>query len=105
MANNIRKLREEMKMTQLRLSIELGISQETVSAYEIGKHYPSVTALLKMADLFHTSVDYILGLSDYRLMEKTDGLPNDEATVLALYRSLCTNQKEKVIAYISGMLE
>lgn len=32
-------------MTQVRLSVELGVAQETVSAYESGKHYPSVATL------------------------------------------------------------
>ena len=39
MANRIKQLREEYNMTQVRLSIELEVSQETISAYESGKHY------------------------------------------------------------------
>ena len=38
MYNRIGQLREEHHMTQVRLSIELGVSQETVSAYENGTH-------------------------------------------------------------------
>ena len=34
MENRIRQLREERHMTQVRLSVELGVSQETVSSYE-----------------------------------------------------------------------
>ena len=41
MSNRIKQLREELRMTQVRLSIELEVSQETVSAYENQKHYPS----------------------------------------------------------------
>ena len=47
MANRIKQLREEYNMTQVRLSIELEVSQETISAYESGKHYPSVADYLK----------------------------------------------------------
>lgn len=50
--NRIKLLREEMRMTQVKLSTELGVSQETVSAYESGKHYPSIPNLLKMSELF-----------------------------------------------------
>lgn len=46
--NRIRELREEKGMTQLRLSIELGVTQETVSAYENEKHFPTVQILLKV---------------------------------------------------------
>ena len=66
MANRIKQLREEYNMTQVRLSIELEVSQETISAYESGKHYPSVAALLRLSEIFHASCDYILGLSDIR---------------------------------------
>ena len=59
MENRIRELREGKRMTQVRLSIELGVSQETVSAYENQRHYPSFTQLVKMSELFHASIDYI----------------------------------------------
>lgn len=50
MKNRIRELRAEKNITQLRLSLELEVSQETVSAYENGKHLPSLKSLIKMAD-------------------------------------------------------
>ena len=105
MPNRIRELREEKKMTQLRLSIELGVTQETVSAYEVGKHYPSVKALIKMAELFHSSLDYIMGVNDIRLPMKKDELPQEEATLLSLFRGLSPIKKEKAISFIQGMLE
>ena len=66
MENHIRQLREEFHMTQARLSIELGASQETVSAYENLKHYPSFPQLQKMSAIFHASIDYAMGLSEIR---------------------------------------
>ena len=39
--NRIRQLRKEKNITQVRLSIELEVSQETISAYEKEKHFPS----------------------------------------------------------------
>ena len=47
--NRIKELRESKGMTQIRLSIELSLSLETVSAYENGKHYPRVENLIKMS--------------------------------------------------------
>ena len=66
MANRIRALREEINMTQIRLSTELEVSQETISAYETGRHNPSFALLARMSDLFHVRMDYIIGLSDVR---------------------------------------
>jgi len=105
MENRIKKLREEKKMTQIRLSTELEVTQETVSAYEIGKHQPSVKSLLKMAALFNASLDYILGLSEVRLPMKEDGLPQNEAAALALFRSLNISQQDRVVAFMQGMME
>lgn len=103
--NRIKELREEKRMTQVRLSTELEVAQETVSAYEIGKHYPSIKSLLKMTELFDSSIDYILGLSDLRSPINTDNLSNQEISVLALFRRLGYTQKEKAIAFMQGMLE
>ena len=56
--NRIKKLRKEKKITQIRLSIELEVSQETISAYEKGKYYPSAAMLIKLRDIFGVSIDY-----------------------------------------------
>ena len=64
MANRIRELREARKMSQVRLSIELEVSQETISSYESGKHYPSYATLEKMSDIFGVSIDYLMGRSE-----------------------------------------
>ena len=58
---NIRSLRIDRGLTQKQVAQHLGISQNTYSQYEIGVlNYP-VDALLKLADLYEVSVDYLLG--------------------------------------------
>lgn len=103
--NRIRELREERHMNQVRLSVEIGVSQETISAYEIGKHYPSVEILIKMSKLFSASFDYILGYSNIRLPKTENCLLDDEMKALALYRALNSMQRNKVISYMQGMLD
>ena len=85
MATRIRELREEYKMSQIRLSIELEVSQEAVSAYENDKNFPSVPLLIKMSELFNASVDYILGISDIRIAIDSDNLTNDKKNLLMGY--------------------
>jgi len=104
MENRIKKLREEKKMTQIRLSTELEVTQETVSAYEIGKHQPSVKSLLKMAALFNASLDYIMGLSNIRLPANENTLPQNEAAILAMFRNLNQAQQDRAVAFMQGML-
>ena len=104
-ANRIKELREEKNMTQIRLSTELEVSQETVSAYEIGKHYPSVKLLMSMAELFNASMDYIMGISPVRNAIPESNLPDDDVKYISLYRKLSKAKKEKAFAYMQGLAE
>ena len=44
----------------------LGVSLASISYYETGVNYPTVESLLKLADLFEVSVDYLLGRTEER---------------------------------------
>lgn len=90
-------------MTQVRLSIELEVSQETVSAYENGKHYPSVPSLIKLMNVFNTGIDYMLGFSDVRTPIKT--LNIDEQQLINYYRRLPEHKKALAMGYLNGLSE
>lgn len=63
---NIRSLRIDKGLTQKQIAQLLGISQNTYSQYEIGVlNYP-VDALLKLADFYEVSVDYLLGRTNVK---------------------------------------
>ena len=66
--NNLKKYREEKGITQIRLSIEAGVSQETISAYENGKAFPSAETLIKMSDFLGVSIDFLLDRTDNPLV-------------------------------------
>ncbi len=102
--NRIRELREAKGMTQLRLSLELEVTQETISAYETGKHLASVKTLMKMSEIFNASMDYIMGLSDIRKPMKATNLNNDEVVVVETFRKLNYTQREKALSYMEGLL-
>lgn len=58
---NIKSLRKEKGMSQLELSKRLGVSRSTISMWEIGASQPDNDSLLRLAELFDTSADYLLG--------------------------------------------
>lgn len=58
--NNIKKLREQIGMTQKQLAQAIGCSESAVSHWEKGKRDPDFETLLKMCDIFGCSVDYLL---------------------------------------------
>lgn len=103
--NRIRQLREEKKITQVRLSIELEVSQENISSYETEKYYPSAKSLIKLREIFGVSIDYILGLTDTRndIIQQRD-LKQDELILLQTYRKMDHAGKERVKAYMEGYL-
>lgn len=102
--NRIQQLRQEKRMSQVRLSIELGVSQGAVSDYECGKSNPSVAVLLAMSKLFNASCDYILGVSDIRAVQK--GAENDgDIQLLSGYHMLSPMEQAMVRAYIQAFID
>lgn len=62
--NRIRELREDRDLRQLDVSIATGIDQRTLSNYETEKTSPDSYAIIKLADFFDVSADYLLGRSN-----------------------------------------
>ncbi len=60
----LRDLREDRDITQTALAEYLGCSQQTYSRYENERVQPSLEVLVRLADYFDTSVDYLLGQTD-----------------------------------------
>lgn len=57
---NIRSIREDNDATQQHMAELLNVSQNTYSQYETGKIEWTASALIKVADYFDVSVDYLL---------------------------------------------
>ena len=64
--SRIRDLREDRDMTQTELAQVLQCSQRIYSNYERGDVDIPTEILMKLAEFHHTSVDYLLGLTDQR---------------------------------------
>ncbi len=60
----LRDMREDMDLTQTELAESLHIKQNTYSQYENGQRGVPIDILIKLSEIFNTSVDYILGLTD-----------------------------------------
>ena len=59
----LKELREERGMKQAQIAIILGVKQNTYSNWENGTRNPSLEMLVKIADYYKTSTDYLLGRS------------------------------------------
>lgn len=66
MYKRLRDLREDNDMSQTALAKIIGMSQTGYSKYETGENDIPTSVLIKLADYYHTSTDYILGLTDIK---------------------------------------
>lgn len=66
----IRDLREDSDKTQTEIAEHLGISQTMYARYERGANELPIRHLIKLADYYGVSTDYILGRTDYQKLYK-----------------------------------
>lgn len=105
---NLYKIRKEKGISQVALSVKLGISQETISAYENGKAYPSVETLMKLCDIFNVSSDYLLDRTDIRMTINDfcdKNLSPEEMELVSNFRKLTYPRKNRALGLIMGMAE
>ena len=66
MYKRIRELREDKDISQVKLAEILGMSQTGYSKYETGENDIPTHILIKLADFYETSIDYILGRTNIK---------------------------------------
>ncbi len=57
---NIKLIRISRDITQLKVQMDTGINQSTISKYETGETIPTVENLILLADYYDTSLDYLM---------------------------------------------
>ncbi len=70
--NRIRDLREDLDLRQIDVAKATGIDQKTLSNYETGKTNPDSYSIIKLADFFQVTTDYLLGVSSSDKKTKKD---------------------------------
>lgn len=60
----LREIRKNKNISQLKLALELNMSQNTISRYETGEREPGITELIQIADYFDVSIDYLVGRTE-----------------------------------------
>ncbi len=60
----LKEIRKSKKLTQVKVGMDLNMSQNTVSRYENGEREPGISELIKFADYYGVSVDFILERTD-----------------------------------------
>lgn len=76
------RVRETCGLTQAAPAKKLGLTRAGINAWEMGLATPSTPYLVELAQLFHVSVDYLLGLSRNQALDLA-GLTPREVALLA----------------------
>lgn len=63
-------LRTQKNLTQRKLGAELGMSKSAIGMYESGRREPEYEVILKIAEYFDVSTDYLLGASEYMILNQ-----------------------------------
>ena len=64
MTFRLKELRKKRKISQLKLALDLNMNQNTISRYENLERQADYETLVKFADYFGVTLDYLLGRSD-----------------------------------------
>lgn len=92
--NKLKELRNQNKMTQQQLAVQIGVSKSVISYYELQERIPSPEILLKLASVFHVSTDYLLGVSNDKVLD-VSGLDEEDIAVLSSMVSLLRKKNIK----------
>lgn len=68
----LRDLREDRDLRQADISAATGIDQRTLSNYETGKTRPDSESLIRLADFFDVSIDYLVGRTEESIAKNED---------------------------------
>ena len=95
---NLRIIRETRKINQLKLAIDIGITQESISKYENGVAFPSSEVLIKLADYLNCSIDYLLGRTNNSNLNKENPSAEDKEieNLIFRYNRLSNENKNKL---------
>lgn len=98
-SERLKKLRSEQKITQKELAKLIGYGQSTVAAWETSTREPNIQQLLKVAEYFKVSIDYLLGNNDNRLIAKNPNMmevyPN-EREMIKKYRQMPPTEQRMI---------
>lgn len=68
----LKELRRSAGYTQKQLGERIGLTKSVISFYEHQERSPSPGVLMKLAEVFHVSTDYLLGIEKHRSIDISD---------------------------------
>lgn len=101
--NRLSALRKSHKLTQNQIADMLGVTQQTVFAWEHGKAQPLMENAIKLSSFYNVSIDYLLGREDEKQKQPTvddDGLL---AKTISRVQALSDPALQRVQDFLDGL--
>lgn len=95
----IKKLRTDSNLTQAELAKNINITRSALSLYELGKREPDTKTLIKIANYFDVSTDYLLGNSKISMKNTEQNFISEKISKLRKESNLSVNR----LANLSGL--
>lgn len=96
----IKELREDKNLSQEEVAKGINTSQRNIGRWEKEENEPTANFLIKLADYFQVSVDYLLGRTDeLGIIQNNNSLSKNESELLYLFKKLDSTKQNKVIGY------
>ena len=64
-SKRLKELRAGVKLSQAKLAAKLGVAQPIIARYETGEHLPPIEFLVKCADFYDVSLDFLAGRTNH----------------------------------------
>lgn len=80
-SQRLRQLRSDKHLTQAQVAERVGVTASMVSSYETDIRLPSFEVMIRLADLFGVTVDYLLCRQDKRFVD-ISALSDEEASIV-----------------------
>lgn len=98
---NLKLLRKQHSLSQQKLADILHVSQQSIYKYENGITSPDIDTLIRMADYFNTSIDYLVEHTDipHKIEPVKETMLNkEEVSLVDCYRRMTPTQKNLLLA-------
>lgn len=102
----LRELRLAKGLTQKEVATAINVSPQSYGYYENWVNKPDPETLIKLADLFECSIDYLLGReNDFGVSIKNYNLTSSQSELLSTFNLLSSDDQNKVLGYIKALEE
>lgn len=89
--NKLKQLRLQADLTQKQLAERVKVTKSVISYYELQERYPSPEMLIKLANIFHVSTDFLLGIEKQQTLD-VSGLDEEDIRLLQHTISVLRNK-------------